>query len=101
MSDITWKEWAGKSEPIFGDYNTADIVVEVVTNHLERYVTVECLCGACHEIANVGLDEATDATTEPLADGVHYFEHYVEEHRHPEGSEWSSGLRYATKETTE
>ena len=75
--------------PAFGNPNTAQLEIQVfVDSEGERDVDVRCLCAACMEISNAGinLDDYPD-------NGVYYMEAWHETWSNQDGTHHDGGLR--------
>ena len=76
---------------VYGVEKGAQLRVEVHTyGDGERIVSMECLCGACFEANEGGIEQSG----EELPDGIHFFEAWHEAIRYPEGTEYDGGLRH-------
>ena len=104
MAKITWvldDEGTFETDAKYGDAKTADVTILVDNNDdgtQEFYV--ECHCGACTEMANVGVKEAMGLgdPDDAVPEGTHFMEFFVEKHKGPEYTEYEAGLRYTEGE---
>ena len=75
-------------KPVVGDYEGAELEVEVFERDGEKDYFVRCLCPACYHMENVGLD------VDDLEVGtVYYMKSWLEEHRiFQGGTEYDGGI---------
>ena len=103
MADIKWvleEDGEFNNDPVHGVPGTADVTINVRPDDGDgQEFYVDCHCGACEHIANVGVQEAMGFNRdEAVPGGTHFMEFFVEEFKHPEGVEYDAGLRYTEGE---
>ena len=101
MAKITWVlEDEPTTDAKHGDAATADVTILVNSNDDgTQDFYVDCHCGACTEMANVGVREAMGIDKDDaVPEGTHFMEFFVEKFTYPEGVEYESGLRYTEGE---